>query len=142
MRRAVIVGLLFACTARAEAPWQPSDGELHQGKIVHGPEDTSYMLLSALLDACWRHLTDVEQWAAMFYDLRLVSALGGNRFSFVAKAPSPFGDKKYTLVFAQRSNQRLDFALDKTQPADVNDVSGRWELRTADGGSSTLVVYH
>jgi hypothetical protein len=143
MRRVVFAILLFACTARAEAPWQPSDGELHQGKIVHGPEDISYMLVRAPLDACWRRLTDVEHWTTMFSDLRSVRALGGNRFAFVAKAPSPFGDKKYTLVFAQRpTQQRLEFALDKTQPADVKDVSGRWELRSVDGGAATLVVYH
>jgi len=101
------------------------------------------MLVRAPLDACWRRLTVVEHWTTMFSDLRSVRALGGNRFAFVAKAPSPFGDKKYTLVFAQRpTQQRLEFALDKTQPADVKDVSGRWELRSVDGGAATLVVYH
>jgi hypothetical protein len=142
MRSWLAVTLLFACTARAEAPWRPDENELHQGKIVHGPDDTTYMLVHASPEACWRRIVDVEHWATVFSDLRSVRALGGNRFAFVAKAPSPFGDKKYTLVFAQRPSQRLDFALDKTQPADVKDVSGRWEMRVADGGAATLVVYH
>jgi hypothetical protein len=142
MRKAVLVTLLFACTARAESTWRPDDGELHKGKIVHGPDENSYMLVKVAPEVCFRQITEVAQWAIVFSDLRSVRALGGNRFAFVAKAPSPFGDKKYTLVFAARPNLRLDFALDKTQPADVNDVSGRWEMRPADGGAATLVVYH
>lgn len=143
MRKAVLVSLLFACTARAEsATWRPDEGELHKGKIVHGPDESSYMLVHVPPDLCFHQIADVAHWTAVFSDLRNVQPLGGNRYAFVAKAPRPFGDKKYTLVFAQRPNLRLDFALDKTQPADVNDVSGRWEMRAADGGAATLVVYH
>src|SRR5262249_60353430 len=54
----------------------------------------------------------------------------------------PFGEKKSPIISAHRPHRRFASALEKTQPADVNDVSGRWELRSADGGATTLVVYH
>ena len=56
-------------------------------------------------------------------------------------AKTPIGKKRYTLVFTQGSDRRLDWFLDKTQPADLKDAAGFWELRPSDGGAATVVVY-
>jgi hypothetical protein len=121
----------------------PSSEELHKGNIVYGPDDTAYMLVRAPARECWRRLSNVGGWLTIFSDLDSLRPVGGgsrsDTYAFVAK--SPIGKKRYTLVFSRPAPNHLDFKLDKTQPADVKDATGAWELRETDGGSATIVVY-
>jgi hypothetical protein len=135
--------LLLGRSAAAEpAPPVPNEAELKQGKTVFGPDETGYLLIRAPLDEVWRRLADIPHWPAIFGDLKSVRLVGkaGKFTEYAFVADTPIGKKRYTLAFSQPRPYRLDFVLDKTQPADLNDATGMWELRPAEGGI-TLAIY-
>ncbi|HJZ85991.1 MAG TPA: SRPBCC family protein [Polyangia bacterium] len=136
----LLAWLLVACTVSGSSP--PAD-ELHQGKVIYGQSDTAALLIRAPVAEVWRRLSDIEHWPTIFGDLESVRLLGraGKFTEYAMVAKTPLGKKRYSLAFSQPGPYRLDFVLDKRQPADVDDAFGFWELRPADGGSGTIVVY-
>jgi len=144
------VPLLFACAggpaaqpSPAATPFIPSESELKAGKVVHGPDATAYLLIRRGTPDVWQRLSDIPHWPAIFGDPESVTqvARAGGATAYAMVARTPLGKKRYTLAFSQPAQHRLEFVLDKTQPADVADASGFWELRPSDGGATTIVVY-
>src|SRR5262245_28762142 len=144
------VPLLLACAggpvaqpAPVAAMFSPSESDLRAGKVVYGPNETAYLLIRATVVDVWRRLADIERWPAIFGDLESVKRLGrsGPMTAYAMVAKTPLGKKRYALAFTKPGQNRLEFVLDKSQPADVANASGFWELRALDGGAATVVTY-
>lgn len=116
---------------------------LKSGELVFGPDDTAYLLIYAHIDAIWSRLADIQAWPVIWGDIKVAKQLGKvgkySEYSFVTK--SPVGDKRYTLAFSSPSRHRLEWFLDKTQPADFRDTRGFWQLEPFEGPNATLVIY-
>jgi hypothetical protein len=132
-----------ASSSEPAAAFSPAANELEQGKVVYGPDETTYLLIHAPVNEVWARLSDVDHWPAIFGDLETVRLIGKTgklrEYAFVTK--TPLGKKRYALAFSAPRAGHLDWWMDRAQPSDIKDAAGYWQLAPFEGDKGTLVTY-
>lgn len=91
----------------------------------------------------WSALSDAETWRHLFpigAELA-IEPLDARRHRIHATVPMAGLRVHYSLIATRRREQcRVEFALDPSLPADLQQLSSTWQIRRLPGGGSAIVL--